>query len=386
MRKQKRRMLLLTVFNFLIPKKKNALFFYDINGISMNEIAMIQYLLRNHLDQKLDIAIISNQPEQICRIIPKTFVYRNNRKGLWKQLRAKYIFLEQNSHEWSVYRAPGQKIIQLWHGLPIKKVGYLHNSSPLYAYDSVYSHVLAPSEYGWKIMKKCFRYADSKKIICSPPRCDLLKNTISAAQYKALGLDLNRKLILWMPTFRNNVTETERKYGCEFPLLSETEIQMLDDFLEENGMQIVIKPHSLQKQINALKRTYKHIFVFENYDLFMHGIDPYTLLGSAECLITDYSSTVYDYMLLDRPIIFTTDDLEDFKSVRGFIEEDYMSFFSGVCVDSYEGLTVELKKALAHIDQDVYDALRRKRNRRINQYHDFAFCERVFRKLGIIDK
>lgn len=386
MRKQKRRMLLLTILNFLFPKKKNSLFFYDINGISMNEIAMIQYLLQNHLDMKYDIAIITNQPEQVSRIIPETFVHRNDIKGLLKQLRAKYIFLEQNSHEWSVYRTPSQKIIQLWHGLPIKKVGYLHNPSPLYAYDRVYSHVLAPSEYGWEIMKKCFRYSDYKKIICSPPRCDLLKNTISVEQYQALGLDSNRKLIVWMPTFRNNITETERQYGCEFPLLTEAEIHRLDNFLEENGMQIVIKPHSLQKQINAFKRTYKHIYVLENFDLFIHGLDPYTLLGTAECLITDYSSVVYDYMLLDRPIIFTIDDLENFKSVRGFIEDDYMSFFAGACVDSYESLIVELKKALAHIDQDVYDSLRLKRNQCINQYQDFAFCERVFRSLGIIDE
>lgn len=385
MRKDKCKMLFLSVLNILVPKKKNSLFFYDVNGISLNEIAMIQYLLHNELDKKYDIAIISNKPELISKVIPNDIVFPNDLKGLWKQLRAKYVFLEQNSHEWSVYRAPGQKIIQLWHGLPIKRVGYLHNPAPLYAYDRVYSHVLAPSEYGWSIMKKCFRYSDHKRIISSSPRCDMLKNTMSKAQYRALGLDPNRKLILWMPTFRNNITETNRQYGCEFPLLTDSAFLELDDFLEENRLQLVIKPHSLQKQINALKKTYKQIFVFENKDLFIHGTDPYTLLGAAECLITDYSSTVYDYMLLDRPIIFTVDDLENFRSIRGFIEDDYMSFFSGACVKNHEQLITELRKAVNHIDQNIYTALRQKRNQLINQHLDFEYCSRVFRELGLAE-
>lgn len=379
-------MYLLTILNLMIPKKRDSLFFYDINCISLNEMAMIQYLVEHHLDKKYEISVITNRPDLVSMVIPKEYVYSNDKHGLWKQLRSKYLFLEQNSHEWSVYRAPGQKIIQLWHGLPIKKVGYLHNPSPLYAYDSVYSHVLAPSPYGWEIMKKCFHYSDHKKIISSPPRCDLMCHKLFNEQYQALGLDPNRKLILWMPTFRNNSTETDRDYHCDFPLLNAERLMMLDEYLDTHGAQLVIKLHSLQKKVELLEQNYKRIFVFENPDLFTKKIDPYSLLGSSDCLITDYSSTVYDYLLLDRPIIFTVDDLDRFLSVRGFIEDDYMSFFCGPCVSTYDHLIHEIEKALAGTDQEANASLRKKRDQLINSYHDFKNCERVFKALSLIDQ
>ena len=45
----------------------------------------------------------------------------------------------------------------------------------------------------------------------------------------------------------------------------------------------------------------------------------YVLLRNADALITDYSSAYFDYMLLNRPIAFTVEDIEEYRKKRGFV-------------------------------------------------------------------
>ncbi len=57
--------------------------------------------------------------------------------------------------------------------------------------------------------------------------------------------------------------------------------------------------------------------------LFEHGLDFYEVLSAADVLITDYSSVFFDFLLLDRPIIFTPSDQAIYKETRGFLLEPF---------------------------------------------------------------
>ena len=48
------------------------------------------------------------------------------------------------------------------------------------------------------------------------------------------------------------------------------------------------------------------------------GLSVYALLRNADALITDYSSAYFDYMLLNRPIAFTVEDIEEYRKRSGF--------------------------------------------------------------------
>lgn len=111
-------------------------------------------------------------------MFPKGVTIISSNWGLFHQLTSKYIFVEQNGHKWLCKPTRKQKVIQLWHGTPIKKVGNINNHQQWYKYNDVYTCVLAPSEYSWMIMKKCYGYDDIKKIICPYPRCDAIKDNL----------------------------------------------------------------------------------------------------------------------------------------------------------------------------------------------------------------
>ena len=77
-----------------------------------------------------------------------------------------------------------------------------------------------------------------------------------------------------------------------------------------------------------------------------HGLAAYEFVGACDGLITDYSSVLFDYLLLDKPIGLTWQDVEAYKKVPGVVldmeclrpcgemldtPEDFDRFFATVC-------------------------------------------------------
>ena len=60
-------------------------------------------------------------------------------------------------------------------------------------------------------------------------------------------------------------------------------------------------------------------------------------------LITDYSSVYVDYLLLDRPIVFSCPDLEKYKKDRGFVVEDPSLLMPGTLVRNQKELINSLR-------------------------------------------
>jgi len=118
----------------------------------------------------------------------------------------------------------------------------------------------------------------------------------------------DKKIILYAPTFRDD--ETEIKIHLE--------IDQLMQGLDENYV-LGLRLHPHISNIVKLDKLFSEdsyhnrIFDFSNYDKLN------TLLLCSDLLITDYSSIIYEYALLKKPMIFYPYDLENFrKKGRGF--------------------------------------------------------------------
>ena len=79
--------------------------------------------------------------------------------------------------------------------------------------------------------------------------------------------------------------------------------------------------------------------------------DPYVFLKMADVLITDYSSIYFDYLLLDRPIIFFAYDLEEYLSDSREMYFDYDEFTPGEKVNDYQELKSGIVKVIYYSDQ-----------------------------------
>ena len=197
-------------------------------------------------------------------------------------------------------------------------------------------------------------------------KCDWLRNEIeSKVSYKV------KKIILYTPTHRDyetNLTDHDKRSVLGFdynPITFET-------FLRENGIVFICKLHPKQ---NAL--------VVENElpeGLILHKPDPRygltELMQVSDGLVTDYTSVYFDYLLLDKPIIFNYYDLEVYKKERGVPCEPMSAISAGDIVDNEN----QMKEALLNTDlnKENYAQMRSFVRNLFFTCQDTRTCERVY--------
>ena len=102
-----------------------------------------------------------------------------------------------------------------------------------------------------------------------------------------------RRLIFYLPTFRDS--------GDNF---IDFDWRRLDALLEEKTATLLIKFHPVDD--TRLDIPAQHVVALDR------GIDIYGLLPHAAALISDYSSAIWDFLLLQRPIILFAPDIDAF--------------------------------------------------------------------------
>lgn len=266
----------------------------------------------------------------------------------------------------------GVKVVQLWHGTgTIKKFGHDVNDGRLLKIvkkaDMKITHLIVNSDYTAGLYKRAFGVTDDKVYITGIPRTDVLfneeirKNDINAFFNEYMDLK-GKKLILYAPTFR----DTEVKE----PKLM-LDIKEWIDGTDRNTI-LLLRLHPYVSKAfddNMLKGYEGRIINMSDY------ADVNTLLFVSSALITDYSSIVFEYILLNRPIYFYAYDLKLFENdSRGFYE-DYESFVPGPVVRN----TKELLSAVAA--EDMYGEARLLFKDRFYKYTDGNSTDRLIKLL-----
>lgn len=170
----------------------------------------------------------------------------------------------------------------------------------------------------------------------------------NAAQYK--------KIIFWMPTFRKSCSELL----SEDYIKNETGLPMFDtkealltfsDFLKKNEILLILKVHHLQAELPVFQQQFPNIRMIKDEELQKNSIQLYQIIPMADGLITDYSSVAIDYLLLNRPIIFTLDDYDKYAESRGFYPENAIDYMPGYHVYNRNELENSIKEICQGIDK-----------------------------------
>ena len=143
----------------------------------------------------------------------------------------------------------------------------------------------------------------------------------------------------------------------------------------------MLKLHHLQAELPIFSERFENIVLIRDDDLRDRGLQLYQFVRCADALISDYSSISIDFMLLDRPIVYTLDDYEDYAASRGLFPENAIDYMPGYHVYS----VAQLKMALSEISAGK-DVHRRERVSIVDRYHthrDAGSAERVLQACGI---
>jgi CDP-ribitol ribitolphosphotransferase len=144
---------------------------------------------------------------------------------------------------------------------------------------------------------------------------------------RAYGVPDDKKAILYAPTFRGSVTH-DAEHG-ELLDLGEVGEVLAEEYV------ILLRAHPLIKGGAGVDAA-------GVVDVSAHD-DINELLAAADLLVTDYSSVVYEYALLGRPMLFFAPDLEAYERERGVYFE-YESWVPGPVFDTTTGLVEDVRR------------------------------------------
>ena len=206
-------------------------------------------------------------------------------------------------------------IINLWHGVPLKKIALLDpnlkKAARIYfkkIFSENYTCILTTSHELIPLMARSFAISEDKIKVWGQPRNDgLFQKNDCREILGQLFPDLPEytKTVLYAPTFRD--------YGQVqlFPF-KDFDQKQLEAFLDEKNMLLFIRTH-VAEQGSAAPYLGKRIRFLGNEQ----AEDVTGILNIFDCLITDYSSIYIDYLLTDKPMIFLPYDRQQYLDGRG---------------------------------------------------------------------
>lgn len=264
-----------------------------------------------------------------------------------------------------------QYAIYLGHGIALK-------SMKTYPAPKLIDSFVGLSDTANKIMKDAFKCSLDKFIITGYPRNDSLFIN-KRKEIDSLFAENYDKLIVWYPTFRqhNNPNVNEATIHA-LPIIYDAQIaQEINDFAKEHRILIVLKPHFSQ-DLSYIKNVKLSNIIFINDDFFTNNnLTSYEFVGNCDALITDYSSIYFDYLLCNKPIGAIWEDIEEYRSNRGFcIDIDFYmkGAFKIYNVNDFKQFLLEVstkKDSLSNKRKEINDI--------INKYQDSHSTDRVLR-------
>ena len=207
--------------------------------------------------------------------------------------------------------------IQLWHGTPLKRL--LYDSNEKYIFErnrnnknikfndiQRWDYLIADNPNVSSLFESCFLFPKNRIISCGYPRVKYLLEHVCDNNYKellkdCLGISRNKKIVLYVPTWRDY---NYKKHIEEYDLSYLLNLQQLQNTLGST-YEIIYKDHPF---VSAPQNV-----DFKNYC----DCETQELLLVADYLITDYSSVLFDALAIDLPIILYCRDFNHNGEARG---------------------------------------------------------------------
>lgn len=358
-----------------------------------NARALFEYMLTEGLNEKYKLVWLVKNPSEFSSIVQKyENVYflsfdwsdsesKEERDVYYKTLcLAKYIFMT-DAYGFCRNARKDQVRVQLWHGCGFKTRVNFVRCEKRYEYNVVISEVYR------NIHKEIYGLRKEQVLVTGYPKNDWLFHP-DAAWREKLGIPKGEYYIFWLPTFRTPVgqldglDEKAPEGETGLPVLqSREELQKLDVYLCEKKVVLIVKLHPFQNEGAIGRECLRNMFFLEHGKLVENGMQINQLLGFADGLISDYSSVAVDFLLLDKPVAFTLDDIEDYGNSRGFVFDPLREWLPGNEIYTYSDFVHFIGNAIE--GKDEAQEKRRNLTRKMHQYFDNRSSKRVLEALGI---
>ncbi|OAZ16981.1 teichoic acid biosynthesis protein F [Lactococcus lactis RTB018] len=230
-----------------------------------------------------------------------------------------------------------------------------------------WDYLISPSEFSSQAFATAFKIKEEQILEMGYPRVDYLVkfNPEEILKLKKVyGLPLDKKIILYAPTWRDNRFGIR---GYQFEMV--VDFHKWKKILGQNTI-ILFKPHYLISNIYQVPK---------NLTDFVYLMEPNADINDAylmsDSLITDYSSVFFDYANLNRPIYFYMYDFEEY-------EQELRGFYLNIPNDLPNDVITREDDLLVKINNEDFDYERlRKFNQKFNLWNDGKACSKVVKRI-----
>jgi CDP-glycerol glycerophosphotransferase len=307
----------------MLPVKRRLILFESYLGrqYSCNPRAIYEYLCAHHPEYQM---VWSAHPQSIRVFAERGVPYvRRFSIGWWLAMaRARYWVTNSRLPLW-IPKPRHTIYVQTWHGTPLKRLAgdmdEVHmpgQTTEAYKQDfyreaEKWDYLVSPNAYSTEIFRRAFRF--QKTVIESGyPRNDHLytqnRPEVIADIKARCGIPKDKRVILYAPTWRDDQFYEIGRYRFDLRLdLKRMQEQLGDRFV------VLLRLHYLVAEHLDLSVYKGFAYDVSNYE------DIRDLYLISDLLITDYSSVMFDYANLQRPMIFYVYDIEAYRDrLRGF--------------------------------------------------------------------
>ncbi|WP_241654564.1 CDP-glycerol glycerophosphotransferase family protein [Sporolactobacillus shoreae] len=324
----------------LLPLKRKTIVFESYWGKSFecNPRAIYEYIDKNYPEYETVWGL--NNPLTHIKGHAK-IVRRHSLKYYYYLARAKYFV---NNVNFPVFcrKRKGAVELQTMHGTPLKTLGFDapgevkkgKDAADFLAKNSRWDYLCVPSNYVAEVAAGAFKH-HAEIVKSGYPRNDKLffdnRPEKIAEIKKRLGIPLDKKVIFYAPTWR-----VQNYFKLELDLLR------LKKAVGDDSVLLIKFHHFVSSSVHLdQEETGSFIFNESDYD------DIRDLYLIADVLITDYSSVMFDFAILNRPILLFTYDLENYRdNLRGMYFDIIKEAPGPICMTNDD-----LVRELQSIDQ-----------------------------------
>lgn len=307
--------------------KKLNITFCSFPDFSSNAKALYEYM-KNRYKDNMNLIWAVNSDDMLNKLKAENVeVYKIGNVDYYEKMKDVDVFftthcnLLNEKNEKSIY-------VELWHGISPKQVGYM--SDNMLDFDKEWyesakervDYIILPSDFWRVIFATRFNIEYSSTLSLGYPKLNYIINPKAKENLRIVlneyVSDFN-KIIYYMPTFRkgcNRGQEAQVNTNNIFNIQDYNEEELFK-FLEENNYLLCIKKHP-SEELDLKYAVSKNVRVIEEKALSDNNLTVNDILDAADLMITDYSSLGIEFVFLNKPVVYLTNDIEEYRKNRGF--------------------------------------------------------------------
>lgn len=322
-------------FSFLFPRRKNKWAFGSFRG-AFDGNAKYLFIHVSKQYSEIDSAWLSVNKSTVERVRSMGLMAYNvlSPKGIVYALTSKLWLFNAYSSDIMFCLSGGATLVNLWHGLPMKHIEFDIDSGPLanryvkrilkerYYHPEAFKrpdYLISSSRIYSEMFARAFRITTDRCLEFGCPRNEIMvwpdneRMEFVETYESEFTLDLIAKLkekrynhvYIYLPTWRDSQDTF---------LPSDFDLHTLDETLHSKNAALILKPHANTFTDGEATTGLNNIFMLPA------SLDIYPVMPYTDVLITDYSSVLYDYILMEKKnVILYLYDYQSYIKDRSFI-------------------------------------------------------------------